>query len=147
MDYIIDILKKEYIDSAAILEKENFGLDAWSSNSLMETLENSDYHYIVAIDNNNVIGMCGYLRSFDEADIMNVSVKKEYRGKKIANTLMNQLLEYGHSAGINHFTLEVRKENTPARKLYENLGFICEGIRPRFYKNPDDDAAIYWLHL
>ena len=147
MDYIIDILKEEYLDSVSLLEKENFGLDAWSRGSFEETLENKDYHYIVALDNNEVIGMCGYLRSLDEADILNVSVKKESRGKKIANTLMKQLLDHGAAAGISHFTLEVRKENAPARKLYENLGFICEGIRPKFYKNPDDDVAIYWLHL
>ena len=43
---------------------------------------------------------------------------------------------------MNFITLEVRKSNTPAIKLYEKAGFKNVGIRPRFYTAPDEDAVI-----
>ena len=38
--------------------------------------------------------------------------------------------------------LEVRWSNVPAIRLYENEGFIKEGIRKSYYSNPVEDAII-----
>ena len=83
--------------------------------------------------------------SIDTADIMNVSVKEEYRRKGLASNLLEALFEEGKKRGVKDFTLEVRENNHAARKLYEKKGFVFEGIRPNFYSNPAEGAAIYWL--
>ena len=41
-------------------------------------------------------------------------------------------------------TLEVRVSNLKARKLYETLGFSTAGIRPSYYEDNGEDAAIMW---
>ena len=65
--------------------------------------------------------------------------------KKIAAALMEALLKFGRERyGITAFTLEVRSQNTPARKLYEKLGFVSKGVRRGFYDKPKDDAVILW---
>ena len=46
--------------------------------------------------------------------------------------------------GIENFTLEVRVSNASAIHVYEKLGFVSEGIRPRFYEKPVEDAMIMW---
>ena len=43
---------------------------------------------------------------------------------------------------MDFITLEVRKSNLPAIKLYEKAGFENMGIRPRFYTEPEEDAVI-----
>ena len=92
-----------------------------------------------------IIACAGLMISFDTADVMNVSVKEDYRRKNIAFDLLNKLFDEGRKIGVKDFTLEVRAGNNPARKLYEKLGFVLEGMRPGFYSNPKEDAAIYWL--
>ena len=57
---------------------------------------------------------------------------------------MQALLESCPKLGIGDCTLEVRASNHAAIALYEKAGFKTEGIRPGFYENPADDAAIMW---
>ena len=44
--------------------------------------------------------------------------------------------------GSRCLTLEVRASNTPARALYESLGFVLVGTRRNYYHNPKEDALI-----
>ena len=132
-------------EAAAGLEAENFS-EPWSANSFMEEIIKDTSLYLVACEEDTLVGVCGLVASFDEGEVLNVSVKKECRKQGIALRMLQQLLEEAECMGIKHFTLEVREGNVPARALYEKLGFVCEGIRPGFYRNPTENAAIYWLH-
>lgn len=142
---IIRKMQMEDAMAAAALEAENFS-EPWSANSFMEEIKKDSSIYIVAYEGEMLVGTCGLVVSFDEGEVLNVSVKKEYRKHGIALQMLQCLLEEAKIKGIKHFTLEVREGNMPARMLYEKLGFVCEGIRPNFYRNPTEDAAIYWLH-
>ncbi|MBR5066531.1 MAG: ribosomal protein S18-alanine N-acetyltransferase [Lachnospiraceae bacterium] len=134
------------VEGIAELEKENFS-DGWSLKSLIEEINNPDAYYLAVRDdeNNLVIAAAGMIVSIDTADIMNVSVKEEYRRRGLASKLLDALFEEGKKRGVKDFTLEVRENNHAARKLYEKKGFVLEGIRPNFYSNPAEGAAIYWL--
>ena len=48
--------------------------------------------------------------------------------------------------GAKAATLEVRAGNLPAVRLYEAHGFVLEGYRKNYYRDPKEDAAIYWNH-
>ncbi|MGH3650297.1 MAG: GNAT family N-acetyltransferase, partial [Acidimicrobiia bacterium] len=58
--------------------------------------------------------------------------------------LMVSLIGEARSRGARHLTLEVRKANVAARKLYSRLGMAPVGVRPGYYG--DDDALILWAH-
>lgn len=134
------------VKEAAALEALNFS-EPWSANAFAEEISRETSVYLVAVEEEKTVGVCGLIISFDEGEILNVSVKQEYRQRGIAGKLLEQLLEEGKKRGVKHFTLEVREGNVAARSLYEKLGFVCEGIRPAFYRNPKENAAIYWLHF
>lgn len=142
---IIRAMEMRDIEAVAILEAENFS-EPWSANSFIEEIRKETSLYIVAYEGETLVGICGLVTSFDEGEVLNVSVAKEYRKQGIAYQMLQHLLNEGESKGIKHFTLEVREGNVPARTLYEKLGFVCEGIRPNFYRNPAENAAIYWLY-
>ena len=58
--------------------------------------------------------------------------------------MMEYMLERAKEVGIGDCTLEVRISNQPAIALYESLGFKGEGVRPKFYEKPVEDALIMW---
>ena len=41
-------------------------------------------------------------------------------------------------------TLEVRRSNEPARRLYDRFGFSVAGVRRAYYTNPVEDAIVLW---
>ena len=45
---------------------------------------------------------------------------------------------------MTEFALEVRSSNEAAIRLYQKNGFVLEGIRKNYYRNPVEDACIMW---
>ena len=75
-------LKEEYCSQVAEIEKKTFSLP-WSEKAFLECMEHPDRHYFCAVCKEEVLGYCGYWGVLDEAEIYNVAVKKESRGRGI----------------------------------------------------------------
>ena len=78
-----------------------------------------------------------------EAQIANVAVSPAFRRQGIAKALLSALLGELAASGYSAATLEVRPSNAPARALYAGFGFVCEGVRRRFYSD-GEDALVLW---
>lgn len=140
---IVPLNKKLALEAAAI-EAVCFS-EPWSEQAYIDACDREDYLYLVAVDEEgHVIGMCGLIIGRFEAEVMNVAVRPDHRGKGIAKCLLEALLKAGAERGVKEYTLEVRVSNASAIHIYENCGFIGEGIRPGFYTKPVEDALIMW---
>lgn len=139
---IMDMQLSDLAEVAAV-EKQVFS-QPWSENGFTSSLKSDDTLYLVVRLEGKLIGYCGLLQSFDEADITNVAVHPEHRRGGIAFAMLCELMKRGSARGIARFTLEVRAGNTPALRLYEKLGFRSVGIRKNFYDLPKEDAVIMW---
>ena len=136
-------MKQEDIPAVAALEREIFSMP-WSENGFLSALSSSDTLYLTVRADGRVIGYCGLLQSFDEADITNVAVSPAYRGRGVGYRMLSELMEAGQTRGIERYTLEVRISNQAALALYEKLGFASVGVRKNFYEKPKEDAVIMW---
>ena len=116
----------------------------WSEQAFAELAQDKNSLFLVAEKEGRILGGCGLTHILNEGDIHNVMVVPEEQGKGIGSKLVKCLLEEGSKLGITEFTLEVRVSNGPAIHLYEKLGFVSEGVRPRFYEQPVEDAMIMW---
>ncbi len=134
------------IDKLCQIEEECFSMP-WHRESFEEMLNNRCALFLVAEDDNSVVcAYAGLLAVLGEGEVCNIAVCSDRRSQGIGEQIVRKMIEIGRlEYGITDFTLEVRESNKPARNLYEKLGFVYEGSRPRFYKNPVEDAAIYWL--
>lgn len=110
----------------------------WSYNILKQELENEKTTYVVAKENNKIVGFAGMLICIDEATLNNIVVKKSCRGRGIGGELLEALIELCADLNMKTFTLEVNTLNTPAIKLYEKFGFKNLGIRKKYYNNSQD---------
>ncbi|MBR3307739.1 MAG: ribosomal protein S18-alanine N-acetyltransferase [Lachnospiraceae bacterium] len=130
--------------SAAALEAENFSRP-WSREDFDKAAADERYLYYVAENNGSITGQAGLLISFDEAELLNVSVSRLSRRCGVAEKLLIKLFEAGRERGVERIFLEVRASNEAAIGLYEKLGFKREGVRKNFYRDPAEDALIYSL--
>ena len=130
-----------HIPAVAGLERENFSLP-WSENVLTSELSNPLSLWLVALDEDKVVGYVGAQIVPDEADMMNLAVDENYRRNGIGKALVKQLLKRLQERAVRSLTLEVRVSNLPAVSLYEGLGFKTVGRRPNYYQKPREDAFI-----
>ena len=110
----------------------------WSYNVLKQELENKNTTYVIAKENNQIVGFAGISVCFDEATLNNIVVKKSCRGRGIGGELLETLIELCADLNMKSLTLEVNSLNTPAINLYEKFGFKNLGIRKKYYNNSQD---------
>ena len=134
-------MEKNHIEQIADLEKACFS-DPWSVASIASELNNPLSLWIVALDDDYVVGYVGSQTVLDGADVMNLAVSEQYRRQGIARDLMLLLEEQLKKKGVRMLALEVRVSNSAAIALYESMGFCQVGRRPRYYSNPREDAFI-----
>lgn len=112
----------------------------WKPSILKSELENTNSKYIVAKENNIIVGFAGIILLPDDAEITNIVTKKNERKKGIGNLLLAKIIEMAKYER-NNISLEVNEKNVPAIKLYEKYGFEKVGIRKKYY-NGIDNAII-----
>lgn len=125
------------------LELECFAIP-WSLQSLKTDLkENCQVaSYLVACDHGTIAGYIGMWQVLDEAQITNLAVARDYRGKGIGRSLVRELCLLAGTKGIVKLTLEVRPSNIPARRVYGETGFVEISKRKAYYKDNGEDAII-----
>jgi [ribosomal protein S18]-alanine N-acetyltransferase len=82
-----------------------------------------------------------------EWEIENIVVDGSRRRQGLGKQLLDEFLRISKGEGARAIFLEVRESNLAARKLYEKCGFVENGRRQRYYKEPVEDAILYELLL
>ncbi|CDR37384.1 CYFA0S01e10198g1_1 [Cyberlindnera fabianii] len=67
-----------------------------------------------------------------------LAVKKEFRGRGIAKSLVKQAIQEMIDSGCDEIMLETEAVNIPAITLYENMGFMRSKRLYRYYLNQHD---------
>ena len=111
----------------------------WSYDVLEEELECDNSYVIVAkADENTIVGFAGLKVILDEADIMNIVVKKDFRHNGIGSVLLENLINYSKDLNLKTITLEVNENNLSAIRLYDKFSFDKLGIRKNYYDGKSD---------
>merc|ERR1712194_247696 len=74
-----------------------------------------------------------------------LAVRADFRGRKIAKTLVKLTLKEMQAEGAHEIVLETEETNTGAIGLYEGLGFIRHKKLPRYYLNGVDAYRYKYL--
>lgn len=96
---------------------------------------------------NALLGYISFYHALDELEILNIAVTSPCRRQGKGRKLLTLALQVARKMGIERAVLEVRVSNFPALRLYEGLGFVCVGRRPKYYADTGEDALIYALSL
>jgi ribosomal-protein-alanine N-acetyltransferase len=81
----------------------------------------------------------------DEAHVATLAVHPDYRRQGLAQRLLAHSLLEAWQRGARSALLEVRRGNFGAQNLYQRFGFAIVGVRPRYYKDNNEDALLMTL--
>ncbi|MBE6456589.1 MAG: ribosomal-protein-alanine N-acetyltransferase [Alphaproteobacteria bacterium] len=119
------------LDNLANLHKLCFPHKPWSADEFAD-LKKSGCE-IIASQNGFVV----YRATLDEAEIITIGVHPDARRTGIGIALIGVMEADLKKQGVKHIFLEVAADNAPARALYEQVGFVQVGVRPKYYDGID----------
>ncbi len=119
------------IKNNLISDFDNF----WTYQILKEELKSKNSSYLVAKMNDKIVGFAGIKVILDEADIMNIVIKKNYRNQGIGTLLLENLIFLAKNLNLKSLSLEVSEKNSPAIHLYQKFGFESLGVRKNYYQD------------
>ena len=135
---IAEVLLKSYN-----IKDLNEGVDVFKSEA------KKNHKYIIAEEKNKVIGIVTWLMhglpKHQLCELGRIAVLPEYRGKGIAKTLFESLIEDAkqfykkNNSKLRKLYLLTHADNIRAHKFYEKLGFRHETtLKQHYYKNKDE---------
>jgi [ribosomal protein S18]-alanine N-acetyltransferase len=134
----------EDVDQIVEIERVSFG-DPWSRDAFQTFAEHNAALFLTAHPEKEVERVIGYgvtMRIGPEAELLNIAVHPDWRGKGVARRLLDGFLAVLAKDEVEMLFLEVRESNHRARRLYECFGFTEIGRRRRYYRKPVEDALI-----
>ncbi len=142
---ILSVRAGRDLDAVLAIEAESFS-SPWTREMYLAELENVgvSFCYLARDEAGQAVGFCSFWRIVDELHINNLAVLPAYRRRGIGSTLLMFVLKEGSGLGARSATLEVRRSNEEARRLYERFGFAAAGVRRGYYTNPVEDALVMW---
>lgn len=129
------------------IEHEAFTLP-WTEEAFRNELTMNHFaKYMIMELDGQAIGYAGMWTIMDEAHITNIAIREAYRGRKLGDKLLDELMQTASYLGMERMTLEVRVTNQIAQGLYEKKGFKPAGVRKGYYSDNNEDAVIMWADL
>ena len=104
----------------------------WTTEEFSDLLA-SPHVFLVDCDDGFAIGRA----VADEAELLTIAVAPTARRLGLGRTLMARFEAAAHARGADRVFLEVADDNSPARALYESVGYARVGTRPVYYSRPD----------
>ncbi|MEG1537566.1 MAG: ribosomal protein S18-alanine N-acetyltransferase [Clostridiales bacterium] len=143
----VRILTPEDLDQVMKIEEASFN-QSWSREAYShEFTDNPIGHFFGLFADETLLAYGGYWQIMDEGHIANCAVAEKYRRGGLGEVLMRYLMNNCLADGGKRMTLEVRRSNEGAIKLYNKLGFVGAGYRPGYYSDNQEDALIMWVEL
>ena len=133
------------LDAVLAIEEASFS-NPWTREMYLAELDNRgvSYCYVARNADGRVVGFCSFWRVLDELHLNNLAVDPPSRGLGIGTALLTAVLAAGARLGARRATLEVRRSNDAAQRLYQRLGFTVAGVRRGYYTSPVEDALVLW---
>ena len=135
-------------DLDAVVEIERVSHPApWAPQVFIEELAREWAHLDVLRPGpgESILGFVNFWLVHDEVHLLNVAVHPDARRRGAASRLIEHTIDFAWRAGCRYVTLEVRRSNLGAIRLYQNFGFRQVGIRRDYYVQNREDAIVMLL--
>jgi ribosomal-protein-alanine N-acetyltransferase len=130
-------MERSDLDAVMAIEECSFSLP-WKREHFLQEIHSHLSFPFVADRNGVVVGYVCLQVLFEEAQIMDIAVAPEERGRGVASLLMERAMEFSRGKGGERLILEVRRSNLAAITLYGRFGFEQYAVRKGYYEGKED---------
>jgi ribosomal-protein-alanine N-acetyltransferase len=139
-------------DLEQVMEIERLSFpNPWSRQIFIEELEREWAHLEVVRERTprgaRVVAFCNYWLVRDEVHLLNIAADPGARRQGHAARLLAHVIVSSRRRACRFVTLEVRRSNRGAIKLYRSFGFRAVGVRHAYYVEDGEDAIVMLLDL
>lgn len=134
------------LNEVMTIERASFSYP-WSARFFLQELRVPCARSLLAILEGKSVGYIIYWLLPNEVDIHNLAVHPTYRRKGVGKSLLQAVIDEGRRRGSSRVTLEVRRSNEAAQRLYQSLGFVMQGVRKGYYSDDGEDALAMVLEF
>lgn len=135
------------LDAVMEIEKAAFR-SPWSAQVFLEEMSRDWAHVDVVRDRDRLaVAFGNYWLVADEIHLLNIASHPEHRRRGHASRLLAHVIAFGRARACRVVTLEVRRSNAAAIRLYRRFGFRAVGVRPNYYAEDQEDAVVMLLDL
>jgi ribosomal-protein-alanine N-acetyltransferase len=133
------------LDAVLAIEQASYATP-WQLEHFEHEISSPHSFPFVAEYNGVVVGYVCLMSLFEEAQILDIAVAPEQRGRGVARVLLGHAINVAREKDAEVLALEVRASNSSAITLYERCGFVRTGVRQKYYEGRDD-AVLMELSL
>ena len=140
------------IDAILVLEQACAEAPHWSRSVWLAALtaqpeEPTQRACLVIEEYATLLGFAVVSCTGDLAELETVAVAAPARRRGVGRELCQGVMAWSRSAGARQLELEVRASNSAALSLYRGLGFVEQGRRRHYYRDPAEDAVLMAIRL
>lgn len=138
-------MERSDLDAVMEIEQASFPVP-WKREHFLQEIHSHLSFPSVALCGDVVVGYVCPMSLFEEAQIMDIAVAPEQRGRGVASLLLERAIAVARGKGAERLVLEVRESNLAAIGLYKRLGFVRYAVRKGYYEGKED-ALLMELEL
>ncbi|MEA2699586.1 MAG: [ribosomal protein S18]-alanine N-acetyltransferase [Myxococcales bacterium] len=146
--FLIEPMKAADLDTVMEIERVSFR-SPWSRQVFLEELTRDWAHVDIVRDaaTGEVVGFANYWLVADEVHVLNLATHPQARRAGHASRMMAHMIDFARRELCRYVTLEVRRSNAAALRLYRRFAFRAIGVRPNYYAEDQEDAIVMLLDL
>ena len=146
--FVIERMRPGDLDAVMEIERVSFRAP-WSAQVFSEEMVRDWAHVDVVRDaaEGFLVAFGNYWLVADEIHLLNLATHPLARRAGHASRLLAHIIEFGRQHGCRIVTLEVRRSNAAALRLYRRFAFRPVGVRPNYYAEDQEDAIVMLLDL
>jgi ribosomal-protein-alanine N-acetyltransferase len=146
--FTVEPMRVADLEAVREIEQASFR-SPWSAQVFLEEMSRDFAHVDVVRDplDQRALAFGNYWLVADEVHLLNIATHPEERRKGHAARMLAHIIALGRTRACRLVTLEVRRSNAAAQRLYRRFGFRPVGVRPNYYAEDQEDAIVMLLDL
>lgn len=132
------------IHQLLVMEKQIYGEFPWDRQAFEIDLSRPNTMYLILIDRRTrtMVAFIGATFNFYARDvhISNLGVIPDYQFRGLGTFLLHEIERKANQENMRSLSLEVRRSNQVAQRVYRRQGFIKTDVRAHYYRDDGEDA-------